>query len=203
MEFLHGSSSLGAPHFLRLLLVARVWVPLVLVHGGWRRCELLLIGHVELQVLAPRDIVVLGVGRRRLGALDVGVVELDLGSRWLVLAVFVVRALEGCHANHCHGMGFLKLANRHVLESDESVLVEDLHSKRCPKSVSSNGAVLILMTTKWKNHGGASWSGTHPFAMIACHQGFVESRRRVVRCVRPMLRSLDVMLVGRQRGEPW
>jgi hypothetical protein len=50
-------------------------------------------------------------------------------------------------------MGFLELAGLHVLEGDESVLVEDLHPKKCPKSCGLSGAVLILNLTKWKKRG--------------------------------------------------
>jgi hypothetical protein len=145
--YVHGSSILGAPQGVRPHLAALIG-GLLLVHalGGCarRRRELLRVGHIELQVLVPHDDVVLVVECRRLGLHDIGVVELDLGPWRLVLDGVVVRALEGSLANHCHGMGFVKLDGLHGLGDDVIVLEEDLHPKTCPKSVGSSGFILIM-----------------------------------------------------------
>jgi len=62
-----------------------------------------------------------------------------------LLGEYVVHVPEGGLVNHCHEMVFLELDDLHDLDDDADELGEDLHPKKCPKSVGLNGAVLMMM----------------------------------------------------------
>ena len=83
VEFLHGSSFLGVPQGVRLLLVALVGRPLLVdVLGGCAHLWLLLIRveHIGVQGFVPHDGVALVRGHRHLDVLVVlGILELALG----------------------------------------------------------------------------------------------------------------------------
>jgi hypothetical protein len=96
-------------------------------------------------------------------------------------------------------VGHVELEDLLGLGDDANEHGDDLHPMMFPKRNGSSGVVLILMMMKWKKRGWRSWYVALPFEMIA----LVGSRKLVAQCIRPMLHSLDVRLVGRQKGEPW
>jgi hypothetical protein len=195
---------LGAPQGELLRLVVHV-VALLFVHAhdgcARSRHELLLGGHIALQVLALLGVVILAGGCRHLGHFVLEVVVLGLGA----LDVLV---LEGGRVTQCRGMDFVELGDRDECCAEENVLEMDLSMKKNPKSVDLSDAILKMKSWKWR--GWPLCLAIPPFEMKAWRRSsplFMfqsgASRWRVIRCDLPKLHFLGVALIGRPRDDPW
>ena len=131
VEFLHGSSFLGAPQGVQLLLVILIGWPILVPS-----CE-----HVGLHGLVPHNVVFLVGGRRHIVFFRLGALELALFPWDHVLGDDVIHITKGGLVNHCHEMGCVELDG---LDDDANELGEDLHLKKCPKSVGLSGAILMI-----------------------------------------------------------
>ena len=147
MDFFLNSSFRRAPQdaWLDRVALARVLLlPHARVDCALGRCDWLCRGLIVLQALVPHGVVVLAVVHRRLALLGIVVVKLARCPWHVVLGNNIVHAPKGGHANHCHGMGFVKLGNLYGRLNDENEVVVELCRKRCPKSVGLSGAILMM-----------------------------------------------------------